>query len=77
MEFMKAMRTLQMYQWLRGQFQSLPPRRPVNHVIHILLISPGKCAEVRMQNLQQLRYLQELYNDNILTEAEYQEVYAL
>lgn len=44
----------------------------MNQVIHILLISPGKCAEVRMQNLQQLRYLQELYNDNILTEAEYQ-----
>ena len=36
-------------------------------------ISPGKTADVRMKNLQQLRYLQQLFHDNILTESEYLE----
>lgn len=36
-------------------------------------LSPGRCVDVRMKNFQQLRYLQQLYNDSILTEAEYQQ----
>ena len=35
--------------------------------------SPGKTADVRMKNLQQLRYIQQLFEDNILTEAEFVE----
>lgn len=36
-------------------------------------VSPGKSASVRMKNLEQLRYLQQLFKDNILTENEYME----
>lgn len=35
--------------------------------------SPGKSADIRMKNLQQLGYLKQLYNDNVLTEAEFTE----
>ena len=34
-------------------------------------ISPGKSTQLRMQNLQQLRYLQQLYEDNILSSDEF------
>ena len=33
-------------------------------------VSPGKAADLRMKNLQQLRYLQTLYEDNILSDQE-------
>lgn len=33
-------------------------------------ISPGKKTELRMKNLQQLRELQQLYEDNIITDKE-------
>ena len=33
-------------------------------------ISPGKAADLRMKNLEQLRYLQSLYEDNIVTQDE-------
>lgn len=33
-------------------------------------ISPAKAAELRMRNLEQLRYLQGLYDDNILSDKE-------
>ena len=36
-------------------------------------ISPGKAVELRMKNLEQLRYLQNLLEDGILTEKEYAE----
>ena len=36
-------------------------------------ISPGKSTQLRMQNLQQLRYLQQLYEDNILSSDEFTE----
>jgi len=36
-------------------------------------ISPGKTAELRMKNLKQLRYLQSLFEDGILTEKEHAE----
>lgn len=34
-------------------------------------ISPGKSADLRMKNLQQLRYIQTLFEDKILTENEF------
>lgn len=34
-------------------------------------ISPGKSCDLRMKNLQQLRYIQQLFEDNILSEAEF------
>lgn len=37
------------------------------------LLSPGKAVNLRMKNLEQLRYLQQLHDDNILTSDEYQE----
>ena len=33
-------------------------------------VSTGKAAELRMKNLEQLRYLQGLYDDNILSDSE-------
>ncbi len=36
-------------------------------------ISPGKGVELRGKNFQQLRYLQQLYDDNVLTDTEYTE----
>lgn len=36
-------------------------------------ISPSKAIELRMKNLEQLRYLQNLFEDSILNEKEYSE----
>ena len=36
-------------------------------------VSPGRAVDLRMKNYQQLRYLQQLYEDNILNEDEYTE----
>jgi hypothetical protein len=36
-------------------------------------VSPGKNIELRMKNLEQLRYLQKLFEDNILTDIEFME----
>lgn len=36
-------------------------------------ISPGKAVDLRMKNYQQLRYIQQLFDDGILTQAEYVE----
>lgn len=40
-------------------------------------ISPGKAADLRMKNLQQLRYIQQLYEENILSEKELREQKAI
>ncbi len=34
-------------------------------------VSPGKTIELRMKNYEQLRYLQQLFDDSILSETEY------
>ena len=39
----------------------------------MLCISPSKAVDLRMKNLQQLRYLQQLFQDQILTTEEYEE----
>ena len=36
-------------------------------------VSPGKAVDLRMKNYQQLRYIQQLFDDGILTEAGYVE----
>lgn len=36
-------------------------------------LSPGKSIELRMKNFEQLRYLQQLFEDGILTQTEYME----
>lgn len=36
-------------------------------------VSPGKSIDLRMKNLEQLRYIQQLYEDNILTDIEFKE----
>jgi hypothetical protein len=36
-------------------------------------VSPGKSAELRMKNFEQLRYLQHPYDDGILTIKEFEE----
>jgi hypothetical protein len=46
---------------------------PTNTLAHVNIMSPGRCADVRMKNLQQLRYLQQLHQDNVLTESEFEE----
>lgn len=40
-------------------------------------ISPGKCTDLRSKNLQQLRVLQELYEDKILSDSELAEQKAI
>ena len=36
-------------------------------------VSPGKAVDLRMKNFEQLRYLQQLYDDGILDQKEYME----
>ena len=36
-------------------------------------LSPAKAVEMRMKNYEQLRYLQQLFDDGILTQEEYEE----
>ena len=36
-------------------------------------MSPGKCADLRLKNLEQLRYIQQLCDDNILSDSEFLE----
>ena len=36
-------------------------------------VSPGKAVELRMKNFEQLRYLQQLFEDGILSDTEYTE----
>ena len=36
-------------------------------------ISPGKSVDLRMKNLQQLRFIQQLFDDNILSQEEFLE----
>ena len=46
---------------------------PDSNVTPVTGISPGKAVELRMKNLEQLRYLQNLFEDGILNEKEYVE----
>lgn len=51
----------------------MPKHSPHNlHVAqrHLQGISPGKSTELRMKNLQQLRVLQQLYDDSIVSDKE-------
>ena len=41
--------------------------------VAIAAVSPGKAVELRMKNYQQLRYLQQLYEDGILSDKEFAE----
>ena len=38
-----------------------------------IAISPGKSVDLRMKNLQQLRFIQQLFDDNILSQDEFLE----
>lgn len=38
-----------------------------------LVISPGRSVDLRMKNLQQLRFIQQLFDDNILSQEEFLE----
>lgn len=48
----------------------LPHQPQVIEQTSHLGVSPGKAIDLRMKNLQQLRYLQQLYEDNILSDRE-------
>ena len=41
--------------------------------VNRLGIAPKKSADLRMKNLQQLQYLQQLHDDNILSDTEFLE----
>ena len=43
------------------------------HLPAAACVSPAKSVELRMKNIEQLRYLQQLYDDGILSEKEYVE----
>ncbi len=47
-----------------------PPIASQPQAVSQVGISPGKAADLRMKNLEQLRYLQSLYDDNILSDQE-------
>ena len=55
--------------------KALSPPTPKNcsGVSDSLGISPGKSIDLRMKNFQQLRYLQQLLQDNVLSQQEYLE----
>ena len=38
-----------------------------------IAISPGKSVDLRLKNLQQLRFIQQLFDDNILSQDEFLE----
>ncbi len=50
-----------------------PPAPPTTGASAPIGISPGKSVDLRGKNLEQLRYVQQLYEDNILTATEYKE----
>ncbi len=43
----------------------------------IVGVSPGKCTDLRSKNLQQLRFLQELFEDNIISASQLAEQKAI
>ena len=43
---------------------------PVNSGVPVAGVSPAKAADLRMKNLEQLRYLQGLFDDGIICEEE-------
>lgn len=49
------------------------PSRPTNPTPPGVGISPCKAAELRMKHLEQLRYIQQLMEDQILSESEFME----
>lgn len=50
-----------------------PPGTPKSNMSVPIGISPGKAVELRSKNLEQLRYVQQLYEDNILSTEEFAE----
>ena len=44
-----------------------------DHPLTLSTISPGKTVELYMKNYEQLRYLESLFEDGILTHKEYSE----
>ena len=40
-------------------------------IIYTLGVSPGKAADIRMKNLEQLQYMQQLMEDGMLTSEEF------
>ena len=49
-------------------FRSTPATSVPNIPASSVGISPGKTADIRMKNLQQLRFLQQLMGDRIISE---------
>ena len=49
------------------------PQTPPNKLPGPIGISPGKSAELRMKNLTQLRLIQQLLDENILSQSEFME----
>ena len=56
-------------------FKSTPTKSPprTDDPLQPVGVSPGRSVELRMKNFEQLRYLQQLYDDGILTTTEYEE----
>ena len=52
---------------------STPKPKTAEHTVTICGPSPGKCIDLRLKNLEQLRLLQQLRDDKILSEAEFME----
>ena len=56
-------------------FKSTPTKSPprTHDPLQPVGVSPGRSVELRMKNFEQLRYLQQLYDDGILMTTEYEE----
>ena len=54
-------------------FRSAPTTSVPNIPASFVGISPGKAADILMKNLQQLRFLQQLMEDRIISEQEFLE----
>ncbi len=50
-----------------------PPNDNTNCQTGVTGVSPGRAIDLQMKNYQQLRYVQQLFDDGILTEKDYTE----
>ena len=50
-----------------------PKTPPLASAPNTRMISPGRSADIRLKNLEQLKCLQQLYEDKVLTEEEFKE----
>lgn len=56
---------------LKCLIRHLAPRTQTQNLSSTIGLSPCKAADLRMKRLQQLRYIQQLMEDGIISESEF------